>query len=155
MQLTVQGTVEDFDQARFKSSLGAYLEVAPASISLDVIAASVNVKATIAFADASAAGSVVDTLQGLASNLIAFSAAVGVTVEGATDPAVSHVVTVTPPSSLLAQLDVLPAHEAAQLAGPPQSLFESSGVELVLSAAHKPARLPRACSARSSWSVVR
>ena len=96
MQLTVRGTVEDFDQARFKSSLGAYLEVSPASISLKVSAASVNVKATISFDDASAAGSVVDTLQGLASNLIAFSAAVGVTVEGATDPAVSQVVILAP-----------------------------------------------------------
>ena len=139
MQLTVQGTVEDFNQARFKSSLGAYVNVSPADISLDVSAASVNVKATITFADASAAGSVVDTLQGLASNLTAFSAAVGVTVEDATDPAVSQVVTETPPSSLLAQLDVLPAHEAAQLAGPPQSLFESSGVELVCSQARPPA----------------
>ena len=96
MQLTVQGTVEDFDQARFKSRLGAYLEVASASISLDVIAARVTAKATIAFADASAAGSVVDALQGLASNLTAFSAAVGVTVESATDPVVSHVVIIAP-----------------------------------------------------------
>ena len=96
MRLTVQGTVEDFDQARFKSSLGAYLEVSPASISLNLSPASVNVKATIVFTDASAAGSVVDALQGLASNLTAFSAAVGVTVEGATDPAVSQVVILAP-----------------------------------------------------------
>ena len=96
MQLTVQGTVEDFDEASFQSSLGAHLKVSPADISLVVSAASVIVKATITFADASAAGSVVDTLQGLASNLTALSAAVGVTVEGATDPAVSRVVILAP-----------------------------------------------------------
>ena len=96
MQLTVQGTVEDFDQARFQASLGAYFKVSPADISLDVSAASVNVKATITFADASAAGSVVDAMQDLASNLTALSAAVGVTVEGASDPVVSQVVFLAP-----------------------------------------------------------
>ena len=104
MQLTVQGTVEDFDQASFRSSLGAYLKVSPADMSLSVSAASVNVKATIVFADASAAGSVADTMQGLASNLTALSAVVGVTVEGATDPVVSQLVILAPsppPLSLL------------------------------------------------------
>ena len=96
MQLTVQGTVEDFDQARFQGSLGTYLKVSPADISLHVSAASVNVKSTITFADASAAGSVVDTMQDLASNLTALSAAVGVTVEGASDPVVSQVVFLAP-----------------------------------------------------------
>ena len=96
MQLTVQGTVEDFDQPMFQASLGAYLTVSPTDISLVVSAASVNVKVTITFTDASAAGSVVDTLQGLVSNLTALSAAVGVTVEGATDPVVSHVVVIAP-----------------------------------------------------------
>ena len=96
MQLAAQGTVEDFDQAGFQASLGAYLRVSPADISLDVSAASVNVKATITFADASAASGVVDTMQGLASNLTALSAAVGVMVEGATGPVVSQVVILAP-----------------------------------------------------------
>ena len=96
MQLTAQGTVQDFDQAGFQASLGAYLGVSPADISLDVSAASVNVKATITFADASAASGVVDTMQGLASNLTALSAAVGVMVEGATGPVVSQVVILAP-----------------------------------------------------------
>ena len=96
MQLTVQGTVEDFDQAGFQASLGAYLGVPPADIRLSVSAASVSVVATITFADASAASSVVDTLQGLASDLSALSAAVGVTVEGATGPVVSQVVIPAP-----------------------------------------------------------
>ena len=96
MQLVAQGTVEDFDQAGFQASLGAYLGVSPAGISLDVSAASVNVKVTITFADASAARSVVDTMQGLTSNLAALSAAVGVTVEGATGPVVSQVVVLAP-----------------------------------------------------------
>merc|ERR1740117_2323976 len=96
IQLLAQGTVEDFDQAGFQASLGAYLGVSPAGISLDVSAASVNVKVTITFADASAARSVVDTMQGLASNLTALSAAVGVMVEGATGPVVSQVVILAP-----------------------------------------------------------
>merc|ERR1719149_73114 len=96
MQLAAQGTVEDFDQAGFQASLGAYLRVSPADISLDVSAASVNVKVTITFADSSAARSVVDTMQGLASNLTALSAAVGVTVEDATGPVLSQVVILAP-----------------------------------------------------------
>ena len=101
MQLAAQGTVEDFDQAGFQASLGAYLRVSPADISLDVSAASVNVKVTITFADTSAARSVVDTMQGLTSNLTALSAAVGVTVEGATGPVVSQVVILAPSPSPL------------------------------------------------------
>ena len=101
MQLVLQGTVEDFDQAGLQASLGAYLRVSPADISLDVSAASVNVKVTITFADASAARSVVDSMQGLTSNLAALSAAVGVTVEGATGPVVSQVVILAPSPSPL------------------------------------------------------
>lgn len=101
MQLVLQGTVEDFDQAGLQESLGAYLRVSPADISLDVSAASVNVKVTITFADASAARSVVDSMQGLTSNLAALSAAVGVTVEGATGPVVSQVVILAPSPSPL------------------------------------------------------
>eukprot|EP00964_Phaeocystis_antarctica_P095687 scaffold62118_cov65-Phaeocystis_antarctica.AAC.1 len=96
MELTAQGTVEDFDQARFQASLGAHLGVPPADIRLRVSAASVSVVATITFVDASVASSVVDTLQGLASDLAALSAAVGVTVEGATGPVVSQVFILAP-----------------------------------------------------------
>eukprot|EP00964_Phaeocystis_antarctica_P000159 scaffold90_cov42-Phaeocystis_antarctica.AAC.1 len=96
MQLTAQGTVEDFDQAGFQASLGAHLGVPPADIRLGVSAASVSVVATITFADASVASSVVDTLQRLASDLAALSAAVGVTVEGATGPVVSQVFILAP-----------------------------------------------------------
>eukprot|EP00964_Phaeocystis_antarctica_P044688 scaffold25688_cov46-Phaeocystis_antarctica.AAC.1 len=96
MQFTVQGTVEDFDQAGFQASLGAHLGVPPADIRLGVSAASVSVVVTITFADASVASSVVDTLQGLASDLAALSAAVGVTVEGATGPVVSQVFILAP-----------------------------------------------------------
>ena len=59
MQITAQGTVEDFDEAGFQTNLGAYLGVPPADIRLKVSAASVSVEATITFADASAASSVV------------------------------------------------------------------------------------------------
>ena len=116
MQLAAQGTVEDFDQAGMQASLGAHLRVSPADISLDVSAASVNVKVTITFADTSAARSVVDTMQGLTSNLTALSAAVGVTVEGATGPVVSQVVILAPSPSPLspppAPLEMLIASEA-------------------------------------------
>ena len=98
MQFTVQGTVEDFDGAGFQESLGAYLGVPPADISLEVSAASVSVKATVTFTDASAASSVLNTMQGLASNLLALSAAVGVTVEGATSPMVTQVLILAPSS---------------------------------------------------------
>ena len=96
MQLTAQGTVEDFDQARLQASLGAHLGVPPADIRLSVSAASVSVVATITFADASVASSVIDTLQGLTSDLAALSAAVGITVEGATGPVVSKVLILAP-----------------------------------------------------------
>ena len=62
------GTVESFDEEAFRTNLATALGVAPEAISLAVTAASVNVLATIAAADASDAASVLSSVQALASN---------------------------------------------------------------------------------------
>ena len=80
MAVTVAGTVEAFDQdARdgFTKGLADAVGVAPEVISLEVSAGSVVVDVTIVVDDASAASSLVDSLENVTSDASAFSSTVG------------------------------------------------------------------------------
>ena len=66
MTMTIAGTVDTFDRAGFKSSLGAQLGVSPASIVLTVAAASVAVTAEIT----TTAASVQSTVAARATTLV-------------------------------------------------------------------------------------
>lgn len=87
MQMTVEGTVEAFDQANFTSRLASSLGVPPEAIALNVSAGSINVVATVSVGGD--ATEVLSTLQGLAANTSALSDAVGVTIEGVDAPVIS------------------------------------------------------------------
>lgn len=87
MQMTVEGTVEAFDQGNFTSRLASSLGVPPEAIALNVSAGSINVVAAVTV-DGDAT-EVLSTLQGLAANASALSDAVGVTIEGVGAPVTS------------------------------------------------------------------
>jgi len=158
--LQASGSVEDYDAAtitRIKREVANAAGVAEGQIAVNVVAASVIITINITVPASDTVASMREKLRASFGDAQMASARLSITVEGITIkgapelmpqhaplrpptlPPPSSPGTETPPSSLLTQLDALPAHEAAQLAGPPQSLFESSGVELVCSQARPPA----------------
>ena len=93
--LTVAGTVETFDAAKFKENLAASVGVEPAAVTLKVTAASVRIVATIRVVG-EAAG-VVAAVQALANDASSLSLAVGVAVESV-DPSTVSVRAIVAPS---------------------------------------------------------
>ena len=79
--MTVAGTVEEFDRGAFKASVAKALDVSGASILLDVQPASVVVEAQVTTAGAEEQARLVESVTTLVSDLVAASAALGVSVE--------------------------------------------------------------------------
>ena len=92
-EVTVAGTVADFDQDAYETALSNRTGVPAVDITLHVTAASVNVVATFAVASQGVANALVSTLQSVAAlNTSMLSMALGTTVETVSDPAVAYTV---------------------------------------------------------------
>ena len=92
-EVTVAGTVADFDQDAYKTALSNRTGVPAVDITLHVTAASVNVVATFAVASQGAANALVSTLQSVAAlSTSMLSTALGTTIETVLDPAVAYTV---------------------------------------------------------------
>ena len=133
--LTVAGTVETFDAAKFKENLAASVGVEPAAVTLNVTAASVRVAATIRVVGN--ADGVIAAVQALASNASALSESVGVTVESVDPPTVSVQVVLAPspppppsPESPEPSPPPPPSPELPEPSPPPPPSPESPGPSL-------------------------
>ena len=86
---TVEGTVETFDRTAFARRLANHLRVHQSTVALEVTAASVKVTSTVTTDSAEAAQAAATSIEQLATNPTAASAALGITVESIAAPIVT------------------------------------------------------------------
>ena len=96
--MTVAGTLESFDTAAFTQSFAQAMGVLPADVNITVVAASVNVSATVYTPELQVANAAFSTLASFSADPASATLALGVSVlTVATPPPLEKIVTDAPP----------------------------------------------------------